>query len=280
MKNKIKIILFAGLIAAMILPFSGMMMAEAVPNEKASDKAKGEDSLKKRVADAKVKFNDKLTKAEKEETKKEHKEKIKRVLYRLDLVYAIISLPNWDNVNEMTPEDLETRTTLAILLHQSGEDEAKLRATVSITDDAPIITTSHSQGSWDIAYHTTVSGSVNCGAAGVKYWNGDSDGLVEVYSSGSTFYNDWDYDTEIWKNPTQGCANPPNDHYSNILKVVDLFGSASDCYVGTSNPTGTTSKYCSGFTEWDIVPIYTRGTYDNNVYMESSSWGLGTILGL
>jgi len=36
----IKTILFASLIAAMILPFSGMMMAEAAPNENANDKAK------------------------------------------------------------------------------------------------------------------------------------------------------------------------------------------------------------------------------------------------
>jgi len=35
-----KTILFASLIAALILPFSGMMMAEAAPNENASDKAK------------------------------------------------------------------------------------------------------------------------------------------------------------------------------------------------------------------------------------------------
>ena len=40
-----KTILFAALIAAMILPFSGMMMAEAAPNENASDKAK--DKFKK-----------------------------------------------------------------------------------------------------------------------------------------------------------------------------------------------------------------------------------------
>lgn len=36
----IKTILFASLIAAMILPFSGMMMADAAPNENANDKAK------------------------------------------------------------------------------------------------------------------------------------------------------------------------------------------------------------------------------------------------
>ena len=41
-----KTILFAGLIAAMILPFSGMMMAEAAPNENANDKAK-ENTIKK-----------------------------------------------------------------------------------------------------------------------------------------------------------------------------------------------------------------------------------------
>ncbi len=35
-----KTIVFASLIAAMILPFSGMMMAEAAPNENANDKAK------------------------------------------------------------------------------------------------------------------------------------------------------------------------------------------------------------------------------------------------
>ena len=35
-----KTMLFAGLIAAMILPFSGMMMADAAPSENASDKAK------------------------------------------------------------------------------------------------------------------------------------------------------------------------------------------------------------------------------------------------
>jgi len=40
MKNINKTILFASLIAALILPFSGMMMAEAAPNENANDKAK------------------------------------------------------------------------------------------------------------------------------------------------------------------------------------------------------------------------------------------------
>jgi len=35
-----KIVLFASLMVAMILPFSGMMMAEAAPNENANDKAK------------------------------------------------------------------------------------------------------------------------------------------------------------------------------------------------------------------------------------------------
>ncbi len=40
MKNTTKTILFASLIAAMILPFSGMMMADAAPNEETNDKAK------------------------------------------------------------------------------------------------------------------------------------------------------------------------------------------------------------------------------------------------
>ncbi len=40
MKNLNKTILFASLIVAMILPFSGMMMADAAPNENANDKAK------------------------------------------------------------------------------------------------------------------------------------------------------------------------------------------------------------------------------------------------
>jgi len=41
-----KTILFAGLIAAMILPFSGMLMAEAAPNENANDKVKGKLFIK------------------------------------------------------------------------------------------------------------------------------------------------------------------------------------------------------------------------------------------
>ena len=36
MKNKIKTTLFAALLVAMILPFSGMLMAEAATGEKAS----------------------------------------------------------------------------------------------------------------------------------------------------------------------------------------------------------------------------------------------------
>jgi len=38
--KNVKTILFASLLVAMILPFSGMLMAEAAPNENASDKAK------------------------------------------------------------------------------------------------------------------------------------------------------------------------------------------------------------------------------------------------
>jgi len=38
-KNNIKAILFASLIVAMVLPFSGMMMAEAAPSENANEKA-------------------------------------------------------------------------------------------------------------------------------------------------------------------------------------------------------------------------------------------------
>ena len=49
MKNTIKTILFAGLIVAMILPFSGMMMADAAPNENANDKAKENTTKKYRV---------------------------------------------------------------------------------------------------------------------------------------------------------------------------------------------------------------------------------------
>lgn len=40
MKNNIKAILFASLIVALILPFSAMSLADAAPNENASDKAK------------------------------------------------------------------------------------------------------------------------------------------------------------------------------------------------------------------------------------------------
>ena len=48
MNNKIKTILFASLITAMILPFSGMM-ADAAPNENASDKAKDRYNYKVEV---------------------------------------------------------------------------------------------------------------------------------------------------------------------------------------------------------------------------------------
>lgn len=52
-KNNIKAILFASLIAAMILPFSAMNLAEAAPNENVNNKAK-EKTLKEHIKDGDI----------------------------------------------------------------------------------------------------------------------------------------------------------------------------------------------------------------------------------
>ncbi len=273
-----KTILFACLITAMILPFSAMDTAEAI-----------KDPLKKKIKDAKIKYKSELKVVEKENKKNkkdkdlvDHEAKIKRVLYRLDLVDAITDLPNWDNPSLMTTADLEKRDSLAQSLHQSGEEEAKFKKTVTINTMAPVISASHPSGTWDIAYDTLSNGNVNCIGvpSSTTAYQGTSEGYVNVWTGGSYWKNVWDYDAVLYKNSTQGCANPPNDHYSNTLKVVDLFGDAPDCYVATSSATGTTNKYCSGFDAGTIALPYTRGTYDNNTFLESSSWGLGAILWL
>ena len=44
-KNNFKVVLFASLIVAMVLPFSGMNFADAAPNENANDKAKEKGKL-------------------------------------------------------------------------------------------------------------------------------------------------------------------------------------------------------------------------------------------
>ncbi len=79
MYNKnLKTILFASLIVAMILPFSGMMMAEAAPNENANYKEKGELYIKDKN-DAKGKYHGEMNKLNKvvkdENSSKDDKDK-------------------------------------------------------------------------------------------------------------------------------------------------------------------------------------------------------------
>lgn len=272
-----KTIFFAALIAALIVPLSSMEFATA-----------DENSLKKSVQDMKKMYEEELEKVENEtdERKKdsEHIAKLQRIIYRLDLTEQIVSLPNYNDVKKMTPEDLEKREQLGNLIIESADEEAELKKNNPVYQTAKVIRTGHSQGTWDVIYHTDVTGSVWCGAPinDSMPWNGHSDGLVEVYATGSQFYNDWDYDEEIYKNSLGGCANPPNDHISNTLRVVDISATADDCYVSTTYPGGVTSKFCDDFVSGTITYVYTRGTYDNGVYMETGSgnWGLGAILGL
>lgn len=77
MKNITNTILLASLIVAMILPFSGMMMAEAVPNENASDKAKDKAKEREKRTDPEPK---KYKEIKDKKSKDKHEEKADRKL--------------------------------------------------------------------------------------------------------------------------------------------------------------------------------------------------------
>ena len=82
MNNKIKTILFASLIAAMILPFSAMDFADAEPSkDKHTEK-------KEKLAKEKESFQEKLTKT----TDEKERKKLSKILKRIDLFDEIVDI--------------------------------------------------------------------------------------------------------------------------------------------------------------------------------------------
>ena len=99
-----KTILFASLIAAMILPFSGMMMADAAPNENASDKAK-------------EKFNYKVEILSKTKISEEIVDGVKITYFKQQVKQT--DFPTMKDFKEMNADYFETIT---------GEEQGKLIA--------------------------------------------------------------------------------------------------------------------------------------------------------
>ncbi len=77
MKNKIKTILFASLVAAMILPFSIMNMAEAAPEEDPIDQAKLDKIAKIQES---IEYYDKVKEKSEDVEKKQKLEKTNQML--------------------------------------------------------------------------------------------------------------------------------------------------------------------------------------------------------
>lgn len=241
----VKTILFAGLIAAMILPFSNMDFAEAAPNEKANEKAKHDEKVKK-LKDTKKSYEKKLAK----ETDSNKKEKLRQVIKRGDLFVEVQNIL-YEGQNENNSKRLGEIYN-ELLNSYSPEDNGTVsEKPQSITDlENSWIPPAFADSSG--SYETSVQYRNNCGSS-----YGSSNGDYTAYDSWpidyTLFSNTWQYPSTV-KDSTASCAT-----YGFEDNYMAVFGWTIYCAATTTYSSGTLG--CNNAGPGSFVTIWSNSNY-------------------
>ncbi len=240
-----KTVLFASLIAALVLPFSAMEFAEAVPNENANDKAIHDEKVKK-LKDTKKSYEKELAK----ETDGKKKEKLRQTLKRGDLFVELEEIL-YEGQNEKNSKRL-------------GEIHNELLNSYSPEDNGTVSEQPQSltdlENSWIPPAYASSNGSYE---TSIQYRNdctqtyGSSNGDYTAYDLTPTDYtyfsNTWQYPSTV-KDNTADCAI-----YAHEDNYLGVFGWAIYCTVNTTYSSGTLG--CSNAGPGAYVSIWSNSNY-------------------
>ncbi len=253
--KKTQTILFASLIAAMILPFSGMMMAEASPVEKNT-------KSKKTIQDyefVKSKINEQIQNEEKirddkitpdhEKSRAENEVKRLKLTDKLaDLKIKILSDP--DNSEKYAEKASKIFEQLDALY---GPGIPSLPPSVNAQIKQVFDTDTDFQGSDRTRYHCLTSSN----------WDANVYGDVDTHWP---FGSDWN---AYWFYPTQATDNgtPPCDTYDNDGNWIKITGNFPlSCEHNTADDDFSDSFYCP------LISYGTTVTINGNAKYEGSWW--------
>lgn len=243
-----KTILFASLIAALVLPFSAMEFAEAAPNENANEKAIHDEKVKK-LKDTKKSYEKKLAK----ETDVKKKEKLRQIISRGDLfveleqiLYEELTETSSKRIGEIHDE---------LLNSYSPEDNSTVSEQPQFLTDL--------ENSWippafadsSGSYETSVQYRNNCGSS-----YGSSNGDYTAYDASpdyAQFSNEWQYPSTV-KDSTADC-----DTYDFEDNYLGVFGWTIICTVNTSYSSGTLG--CTNAGPGAFVTIWSNSNYESPV---------------
>lgn len=297
-----KTVLFASLIAAMILPFSAMGIADAAPNENANDKAK--DQIRK---DKNKVAHEKLTK---DITDKKFRDNIPLVLSYIDEDGKVVALVDKEGketkktyekrIKDLVGEDAEVQVNSGwferdscssrysncdplyggIRVYVSGEGYSTL--TIGATDNSGVegfVTSSHAVGS-GVNQDVRQPGSSSSGKVGdvetnPSLNNRKSDAaFVDLSSSEDT--SNKIYRTSSQQYTVTGTANPV--YQTHVQKTGYTSGESSGYVLGTG-----LTVYADGITSKDQVAAnYYSLSGDSGapVYSYSASAGNVSLYGI
>lgn len=237
--NKTKTILFASVIAAMILPFSTMDFADAQPST-------DEHTEKKDIlAQEKKSFQEKLEKT----TDNEERKKLSKVLKRIDLFDEVVDIQQQEQNDESNKRLGEIYQEL---LASYSEDENGIRdnnpSKVSNLEN-PFMPLAYAYSSG--SYSTSTQYRSDC-SAGVY---GNSNGTYEAETT-TDFDQNWSYPSTLKSN--SDCNYTWDiENYSIIV-----FGFQIYCY---ETSTSSSDSFTCAASEGRIVTIWANAHYDSPI---------------
>jgi len=247
-----KTILFASLIAAMILPFSGMMMAEAAPNENANNKAISHQEAYNLLNDYErdILFTSSL-KAE------DDKEKDK-ALNRIGLSKQLIVTQQRLDITEDETKQLKLEDKIQKILAKIDENRSN-NVVVAELEEANLDNMAFGYGAdWD-----TNPVVFNC--ADQNYFFAQNDGEQFLANSAGVHYW-WDF-----KYPTEfdTGALPCGEDYDFALALIQSYNANGEWPLCTLtwpyNADGTVGASCWGPFDNYLALVTTDAVYDDNV---------------
>ena len=261
--NKTKTILFASLIAAMILPFSGMNVADAVLNENANEHANAKEKIKS--------LKDKAQK-EKANTDKEKVEKQKRI-ERLDLAEKLINLQSQNKGQSV--EAKEIRKNLIDKMQEytfneivdapfdgqfpNSEKSLSIGSELLVMDNVDSAITQAGSG---VTRNFDTSNIYRTDCSQTKY--GDSHGTIIAWNTNSYVQGFLVGSSDYPSSTTVNCSNKSFD--AGNIWYYDVYAPWETCIQIFDSSHYSRAGYCSGLQTNDLLLVEAQAWYQGNIW--------------
>ena len=252
-KNKVKTILFASLIAAMILPFSGMntvVAEEQIKKEQKIDAKKLRDLL-----DAEIKATNDAIKQNKSLKNDKENQKLEKKIDRFSKMKQLVNLKEkiQDSTDDSEIERLNAKALKIIRNLQNTYDNDEVEIAKEVPKEA-ISLVSHTSGN-DVDFYALQHRLPDCSNPNHEYAWQTGDGKAK--STGTTIeVTGTSYPSSVGTGVIGNCSIHYDDAYNTVLS-----GPTGTCYIFINPYYGSYDASCPTIKINQIVVVTTQATY-------------------